>query len=185
MEAVWWRIERWLNDQAPYVLASLQAGATIADIAETEALLGVRLPEDVRVSYQLHNGQVTNGIGFIEERELLSLQGIRQEWQVWKDLLDGGEFDDRWSTPVGPILTTWWSPKWIPLTANGCGDAHCVDLSPAMGGTVGQIITMRHDDTERTLIASSFAGWFETFATDLEMGRYRYSERDHSLVKHQ
>lgn len=98
MEAVWWRIERWLNDQAPYVLASLQAGATIADIAETEALLGVRLPEDVRVSYQLHNGQVTNGIGFIEERELLSLQGIRQEWQVWKDLLDGGEFGD-WQVP--------------------------------------------------------------------------------------
>ncbi len=77
MEAVWWRIERWLNDEAPYVLASLQAGATIADIAETETLLGVRLPEDVRVSYLLHNGQVTNGIGFIEEWELLEFISIR------------------------------------------------------------------------------------------------------------
>jgi len=36
-----------------------------------------------------------------------------------------------------------------PLTDSGSGDRHCLDLDPAPGGSVGQVILMWHDSPER------------------------------------
>jgi cell wall assembly regulator SMI1 len=105
------------------------------------------------------------------------------EWRVWKELLDGGDFDDSSSKPDGPIQTDWWNPKWIPLSYNGSGDHHCLDLDPAPGGQVGQIITVWHDWEHREVIASNFQAWLEQFADDLESGKYSVSEEYGGLVK--
>ena len=182
METIWNRIETWLAIHAPEILDSLQPGATTQAINKAEAFLASKLPEDVKASYRLHNGQSESGHGLIDAWEFLSLERMRDEWQIWKDLLDAGEFDGTKSAPVGSIQSDWWNPNRIPLTYSGSGDHHCLDLDPAPGGQVGQIIIMWHDGEHREVIASSFKDWLRQFATDLEGGKYIFSKEACGLV---
>lgn len=178
MQEVWKRIEEWLKNNAPAVFEKLASGASETEIAKTERSLPVQLPEEVKESYRLHNGHPG---WFISGGELLSLEGIEQEWTIWKELLDNGDFQDEGglegtSSPDAGIQAHWWNDKWIPVTTNGCGDNLCLDMAPAEGGTIGQIITMVHDHESRSLIAPSFRTWLEDFADDLEAGKYIQDE---------
>src|SRR5438552_1022396 len=81
--------------------------------------LGVTFPDDVRASYRIHNGQraaIDEPVGLIDGWELLSLEGMCQEWCVWEGLRKRGDFDGIASTPNGSIKPDWWNPAWIPLT---------------------------------------------------------------------
>ena len=182
METIWNRIEIWLVANAPEILNNLQPGATDEAIKQAEIFLGIELPEDVKASYRLHNGQDGYN-GLMDGWELLSLERMMDEWKIWKELLDSGDFDDSKSDPDSPIQADWWNAKWIPLTSNGCGDHHCLDLDPAPGGNVGQIITMWHDWERREIVASRFQNWLEQLAADLESGKYIFSKEDGGLVE--
>lgn len=175
IEQSWQRIEAWLQANDPDTLASLQPGATAEEIATTEAHLGVALPDDLRASYRIHDGQ-DDEASLIEGVELLSLARVRSEWTVWKELLDDGTFEDTTSAPDGPIRPDWWNARWIPLTYDGSGNHYCADLDPAPGGNVGQIITMWHDEEAREIVAPTFSAWLQQFAAELEAGEYAYSE---------
>src|SRR4051794_14123397 len=164
MRATWERIESRLRTTAPQVLASLRPGATAAQIAETERFLGVTFPEPVRESYRIHDGQAPDGPGLIDAWEFLSLERIRDEWNVWKGLLDGGEFEGNRSEPDGGVRDDWWNARWVPLTYSGSGDHHSLDLDPGEGGTAGQVILMWHDMPDRPLVAPSFESWLGRFA---------------------
>lgn len=62
--------------------------------------------------------------------------------------------------------------RWIPLTYDGSGNHHCIDLSPADEGTHGQIIIMWHDMEERRILASSYKEWLESIADKIETAGY-------------
>jgi len=183
MRATWDRIERWLRTHAPQVHESLRPGATDEQLDEAERRLGIILPEPVRQSYRIHDGQESDGPALIDAWEFLSLERIVDEWKVWKQLLDGGEFSRSRSQPDPGIRTDWWSPRWIPLTYSGSGDHHCLDLDPAPGGAVGQVLLMWHDMAERPLLAPSFEAWLGRFTDALEAGEYVFSEDFAGLVK--
>lgn len=183
MEGTWARIERWLAESAPDVLDSLQPGATEEQISNTEAALGVTLPDEVRASYPIHDGQSPDGPGLMDAWEFLSLSRMLDEWRIWKGLLDGGDLADAKSEPEEGVADDWWNPKWIPLTYSGSGDHHCLDLAPTPDGEVGQIILMYHDIPTRQVVARSFGAWLEAFADDLEAGCYVYDgDQYHGLV---
>lgn len=182
IKPIWERIEKWLSSNAPTIVESLQPGATNEEIAATEAFLGVTFPPDIKASYLIHDGQLTDGPGLIDGREFLSLERIKDEWQVWKELYDYGTFNDAKADPEGPIAQYWWNPKWIPITYDGAGNHHCLDLDPAPGGNVGQIIWMWHDNPSRSIEATSFTSWLEAFADELEADVYVYSEEYDGLV---
>lgn len=175
MKDLWNRIDSWLEANAPSLLSQLQPGATEAAIQKAEAFLGVEFPEDVKASYRIHNGQ-SGGSNLIYAWELLSLERTLEEWQVWQELFAQGEFEFSESQPRGPIRTYWWNPFWIPLTDNGAGDHHCLDLDPAPGGEVGQIIAVWHNYPDRYVIANSFQTWLEKFADDLQAGKYIFAD---------
>jgi cell wall assembly regulator SMI1 len=61
------------------------------------------------------------------------------------------------------------------LTGDFAGDHHCLDLAPAPGGDVGQVILWWHDDDKRTIQAKSFREWLDRFAYELEAGFWHYS----------
>lgn len=187
MQEIWVRIESWMRANAPKVFDVLQPGASDAQITELEDFLSIQFPEDIRSSYRIHNGQSTYDYGLVNGREFLSLERIKDEWQVWKELLDSGTFQaedgqDQGSGPAPGICNVWWSSKWIPLTYDGGGNHDCLDLNPAEGGTVGQIITMWHDDAEREIIAPSFREWLEQYAEGLESGQFIFSEEYNGIV---
>jgi cell wall assembly regulator SMI1 len=183
MKATWDRIETWLRSNAPQMLDTLRPGATEGQVAEAEQSLGVTFPEPMRQSYLIHDGQSSEGEGLIDAWEFLSLERMKAEWKVWKDLLDGGEFRGLASHPESGIRPDWWNARWIPLTYSGSGDHHSLDLDPAPGGTPGQILLMYHDDPARTLVAPGFRQWLEQFADDLEAGLYVLSDEYGGLVR--
>jgi cell wall assembly regulator SMI1 len=176
----WDRIDTWLRENAPDVQAALRPGASEEQIRSAEEAMGVSFPDEVKAAYRIHDG--CSGAGFLYGWEWLSLERMVSEWKVWKDLLDGGDFDGINSRPHRAIRNDWWHPSWIPLTYDGGGNHHCLDLAPAKRGRVGQIIMMWHDDSERPLEADSFAAWLEAFADFLEAGDYGYGEQYGGLV---
>ncbi|WP_156441033.1 SMI1/KNR4 family protein [Burkholderia sp. ABCPW 14] len=44
------------------------------------------------------------------------------------------------------IKDDWYNLKWIPFTHDGSGIRLCLNLDPAEGGTLGQVVRIWHDD---------------------------------------
>jgi cell wall assembly regulator SMI1 len=169
MEDLWRRIESWLAAHAPPLRACLAPGASSGAIERAEGNLQVRLPDDVRDSYSIHDG---SGFGGLLPFPLLSLSRVVQEWSNWRELLLKGTFGDAESTPQGSIKTDWWNVRWIPFTHDGGGNHQCIDLDPAPGGEVGQVINFDHEVGATEVLAPSFRVYLAAFADDLEAGCY-------------
>jgi cell wall assembly regulator SMI1 len=184
MREIWNDIEGWLACHAPEVKEDLLAGATGEAVRQAEEALGVDLPADVREAFVVHDGQDERSAGFLAGWRGMPLWYVVQTWRMLKDLLDTGEFGDADSVveTTGPLLPQWWNPGWIPVLDNGAGDFHCVDLSPAEGGRVGQIVTFWHVDVRREVVAGSFTELMADFARDLKAGKYRYEDEDWRVV---
>lgn len=174
MKALWNRIEAWLAAHVPGGAGNLNPGATDTEIAATERFLGVAFPDDVRESFRIHDGQA-DGPWLLWGDDLLSLQRVRDEWTVWKSLLDAGKFRDFRGDTGGHVVPDWWHPRWIPLTSDGGGNSYCLDLHPGPNGVSGQVIRMWHDDSPRPLVAPNFRDCLATFADALDAGQYVYS----------
>ena len=178
VSASWQRLEAWLKAHAPKVHDSLGPPATDEAIRALETAVGVTLPEELRAAYRLHDGQ-SRDLTLVPPAEsgdagysLLSLERIAGEWKSWKGLLDGGDFAGQVSGPDAGIRDDWWNPTWLPLTTNGGGDSHCLDLAPAAGGVSGQVITMVHAEAKRELAARSFGEWLAALADELAQGEW-------------
>jgi cell wall assembly regulator SMI1 len=176
MQEVWKRFENWLQANAPQLLKDLNPPAAEAELQQLATLLGTELPADFLAFYRIHDGQQSNAGGLFNAEELLSVARMKDEWTIWNDLLKGSDFDGTTSKPVPGVRADWWNPRWLPLTYDGAGNHCCLDLAPAEGGTVGQVIRMWHDDAERTLLAGSFSEWMEQYVVGLESGEYVFSE---------
>src|SRR4051794_16095747 len=161
MQDVWHRIEAWLRKHAPALSARLPAGVSQAELAAAEEALGVRLPEEVRSSYALHNG--SPDLWPFDNGPLLSLAQVVAQWGVWRDLLRAGTFAGMRSSPIGPVKRDWWNPRWVPV-AGASGDHDCLDLDPAPGGRVGQVIDFGHEGGATSVFANSFREYLTSFA---------------------
>jgi cell wall assembly regulator SMI1 len=176
MQEVWKRFKNWLQANAPQLLQDLNPPASEDELQQLATLIGAELPADFLAFYRVHNGQKSKLGGLIDAEELLCVSRMIDEWTIWNDLLKGGDFDGSTSDPAPGVRADWWNPGWLPLTYDGAGNHCCLDLAPAEGGSVGQMIRMWHDDAKRTLLADSFAEWIEQYVTGLESGAYVFSE---------
>jgi Protein involved in beta-1,3-glucan synthesis len=168
MKLLWNRMEAWLKEHAPEVLTDLNPGASEAEISHLEEVTGCKLPCDLKESLSIHNGQSGDAQWLIAGWELLSTERILEEWQVWKGLYDSNSFEDWTIEAQEGIMNAWWQPAWLPLTYDGSGNHHCIDLLPAKGGRNGQIISMWHDSGERVILAENYAQWFEHLVRTFE-----------------
>lgn len=168
VEWAWRRIEWWLEAQEEGLSARLASGAREEDLEAAEQRMGVRLPEDVRESYRRHDGEREH-LGLFGGWGWMSLREVVKEWAF-----------ERYAPPSprnrsrGPVKPLEWSPRWIPLIADGAGDFLCVDLDPPEDGTPGQVISYYHDDPERIRMTRSFTSWLSRFADRLVKGEYAY-----------
>lgn len=160
MKELWEQVEQYLKAHQPEALKSLAPPATDNEITNLEKELGVTLPKDFVECLKIHNGQLDDAMAFFAGLEFLSTERILAEWKVWKELSDGSDFDDLIAEPQNGIKACWWNPLWIPFTYNGSGDNICLDLDPDIDGTIGQVITLWHDSSERECKAVSFTEWF-------------------------
>lgn len=141
-------------------------GASEAEIAATEARLGVALPDEFKALYRV----------------------TREQWQDWGDdyaaaerasevvgcelfpldelyIADAPSRPRPWesaamqavvTTPNDAVQGLVGSPGWIAFGDNGGGDRYTVDLTPGPRGHVGQIIVLDHEQsTGAALLADS------------------------------
>lgn len=182
MADTWIAFEGWLGQNWPEGLKDLNPPATDDEISALEASLGVSLAPDFVEFLKLHNGQKGTSGGLFDNSEFLSTAAILEQWTVWKELLDSGEFDGIKSEPDVGVRDDWWNAKWIPFTHNGGGDHYCLDLAPGADGSLGQVITMWHDMGARDVEASSFKQWFTKYVDAVLAGKYVYSEDFGGLI---
>jgi cell wall assembly regulator SMI1 len=166
MNKIWEKLEEFLKINNNELFFDLNPPATETEISKLENQLGVLLPLDFKKCLKVHNGQKGDANGLFRDLEFMSTHRILNEWLVWKDLLDSGDFNNKKSTPASGIKSDWWNPKWIPFTYNGGGDHLCLDLDPTHEGHTGQIITLWHDDDARKNKAQNFKMWFEEFVIE-------------------
>ncbi|WP_207393349.1 SMI1/KNR4 family protein [Duganella aceris] len=178
----WLAFELWLRVHWPDGLKDLCPPATDDEIRSLETMLGAKLPHDYVEFLKVHNGQQGCAGGLFDNSEFLSTTEIIEQWKVWKDLLDSGDFEGYKSEPEAGVRDDWWNPKWIPFIHNGSGDHHCLDLAPGIDGQEGQVITMWHDMGTRAVEANSFKLWFAKYVDAVIAGKYVYSEDFGGLV---
>ncbi len=179
---VWKKLNPWMAANAPELEQSLQQGANSQEILELEQHLGVTLPEDYKLFLGLCNGQADDALAEFYNGELLSIANIKFQWDAWKNLLETNTFSGISSQPDKGIRNDWWNLKWIPFTHDGGGNHFCLDLAPANGGHVGQVITMWHDSSEREFVASNFTAWLEDILNGVETGAIVFDAQDYNAL---
>jgi cell wall assembly regulator SMI1 len=197
MSDIWNRMERVLSVHAPPVLKSLRPPATAAQIADAEALLELRFPDEVRAAYLRHDGQVAGadwtylpGAGTANDAISIFHYGfdwcnLEQLKTIWSRFFNGrwqsrennpGEFpayDPYWDgLAVKPLL---WNRKWIPI---GISTGMCigyVDTDPAPAGVMGQmLIDLGTGADDGEAVAPSLNSYLTALLDALEIGEILY-----------
>jgi cell wall assembly regulator SMI1 len=170
--AAWRRLEAALKSKRPDVLETLQPGATAEDLTALAAAFERRLPAEAELFFQVHNGQKKKrASAFIRAGgevdapfRLLAVKEVIAEWRVWNGLVAKGEFRASTALPDPGVAKEWYHPGWLPLTTDGQGDHHCLDLAPAAGGRPGQVVMVWHDRAARPVVAGSLVEWLDDLA---------------------
>jgi cell wall assembly regulator SMI1 len=182
IRASWEKISFWYASNAPKGALTLSPGASEDEIQLLERLLGVNLPADIRESYAIHDGNRYLQSFFPDGGALQSIDRIAQAWLVLADRVSKGLVVYAENVfPEGPIKKTWWNLRWIPIMETGAGDYGCVDLEPANGGHLGQVISFVDEVGPLRVLASSWQEYLSQFADDLEHGRIRYDTQSERL----
>lgn len=82
----WRKIDAWAEEHYPELYDQLCEGATHNDLNELEHQLDCSLPQDVRESLMIHDGQERWGTptGIIFGSMLLDCEELVQEWETWR-----------------------------------------------------------------------------------------------------
>lgn len=102
----WKRIDRWLEDNYEELFENLGMGATVNDVNMLEHELDCTLPQEVRESLHIHDGQERGGLptGVIFGCMLLDIEEIIQEWQQWRTVNEAYLSEKRsYEIPQAPL----------------------------------------------------------------------------------
>lgn len=167
-------LKRWLTGAGMRLTDVFGPPATGDQVAEVEQALARRLPEDYRRFVMAVGGQRFVPTGeeqghltqFVQSIEILGLAHALGEWRTMCQ-----EWGDEGPGPiatVGPVKPLYKHGLWWPVTCIlGSSQYHCLDLDPAGGGVVGQVIWIADDDEVRRVIAPSFAAFLGMIAEAL------------------
>ncbi|MCF2532130.1 SMI1/KNR4 family protein [Yinghuangia soli] len=143
-------LERTLRERVPDAI-----GATDAEVAAAEARLGVPLPDELKVLYQVTRARWQDLAHDDDADERMS-QAVCCELFPLDELYiaDPSSRPDHWqfgakdavvTPPDAAVQGLVGSPGWIAFADNGGGDRFAVDLTPGPRGHVGQIILIDHE----------------------------------------
>ncbi|MGE0397140.1 MAG: SMI1/KNR4 family protein [Kofleriaceae bacterium] len=166
---IWNEIETTLRRVAPKF--SLPRGASTEGIAASEQALGIQLPADYRESVAIHDG---TGSYLLYDSELRPLRSVVETQRRYLDLVrDPPPIPASESMRIsGPVRAQHWSPKWIPIARTTSANTILLDLDPADGGSIGQVVHISRELSEVEVLSSSFGAWIADFCEELVAGRF-------------
>ena len=182
IQELWSRLEAWGKTHAPAMLSDLNPGASPDEILGLESRLEVTLPDSFKASLAVHNGESDGWPSkvFADRGAHLSTQRILDEWKQRREFGVSEDLDedadqliaDGIITVSGPVQPKMFLPEWVPFLECNGDVFWAMDLAPADGGVVGQIIEVDWESCSWAVIANSFHELFSAYVTDLESGRY-------------
>jgi cell wall assembly regulator SMI1 len=189
-KVVWQRLEKWLGENFPAALDNLREPASEEAIASIESRIQIELPEALKVTYQIHDGEEHNYLpGVLADGFwLMPLEQACEAWAQLKELaaelFGTDETPTQWKSQVedgiiligGAVKPLIGSPKWFPF-ANANGNIiRFLDFDPPAGGVMGQVIEIDAEGCQFQVIAPSFLAYLEQYADALEAGHYDTEE---------
>ena len=167
------RYEHWHDRNG--VNLGLRPGASEAELAACERVIGRSLPADFRAWLQRHNGQdMERHCEFAPGCNwLASAEGIARQWldeAQWADDDDvGGEPQCR-----GRVRSLVFDKGRIPIAGSlyWDGDRVYLDFSPGPQGTPGQVIALT-SECDFEVLGTSFGAFMRSYVALLERGDLR------------
>jgi cell wall assembly regulator SMI1 len=163
------RIEKWMAEHAPLLVGNLAPGAPASHLDAVEEKLGMALPADLRALWSLHDGQLKELNGFVEN---LDLYGAEQALTKQRRVLTFiGLLRDQPSSwgEAGVSDEEIASNAWLPLAGR---DASFVVVSTL----TGRVFRCGKDAPPLHRAATSVAEWLEQYASAIEAGAYELEE---------
>lgn len=170
-----WSIWSDLHHQHGFAIGHHLNGSAVPEaLALYETELGMGLPEDLRELWLIADGQVDSfGISdpapgsiispVFGSYDMMSVKASMDAYRGWSEVLRdfGKSMNDGITVRAGdPVHPDYWRPGWIPFAIDGGGNHYAVDMDPAAGGTLGQVILMGPDEDERRVLGTGLAAWF-------------------------
>ncbi|MCP3138354.1 SMI1/KNR4 family protein [Pyxidicoccus xibeiensis] len=182
MTELWRRLKAWFQDYAPEVVASLNPGATEAQLVQLEERLGRRLPEDFRESYLLHNGQDDDATGLVFGMEIQPLDWSMEQmnWLEEFPRMAPDLLHNEGARPAEAVHSLRAHPAWVPVTWDSGGNYMGLDMAPGPRGQVGQVIIFGSRENTNYVVASSWRALLELVLHMLENGNVDLGDKERS-----
>jgi len=146
----------------------LAEAASEKDVSDTEARLGLNLPQSLRDAYMLANGEIRSEsmvrgryyAGIFFGRNFLSLKQLERSLIFWRELLISGDLAGQESAfdskPLNHVRATAYDTGWLPFADESNERPIAIDNNPLNDGVAGQIINFGVDDLTRFSLSPSF-----------------------------
>ena len=164
VETSWRLLEDVFREHLHSLYRNLRRPASAANLAYLERTIGRPIPPAWRRSLLVHDGvrrqpytPFFNGSCLLSAREVARIWRMRCRAHAVDDPGGPEDADPRIRNDL------WWRLGWIPITDQD-GNYHVVDLDPAPGGKVGQVILFRNSGGGGRVIASGYAAWLDHIA---------------------
>jgi cell wall assembly regulator SMI1 len=179
----WDAYEAAMNQEDPANPKTLPKGASARVIADAEKAMAVKLPPAVKQFYKRHDRSATfciepwiNGGG---PQYFMAIKDMVRTWKLMCKIgadMERTEPDYGFGKQEGPIKRNYWNCRWIPFAENQCGDNIYIDLDPADGGNIGQVVDWWHETALSKLISPGFAPWLAETADAIAKGKMKVIE---------
>lgn len=188
MQKLLTQLEAALQAQTPALSAKFADAATEAEIRDAEEKLKVRFPADLRAFLLCANGQktpegfypegsfVVPRIRFSSEIDCVSAWGyflqldkIVEQTLCYRELAEMGDTDE-YRKFFGPVKA---HHNHILITGADDPVSIALDLDPADGGHVGQVVTINDQPDVTAFLAPSLSFFFLILSEGFLAGRYR------------
>lgn len=176
-----------MSTEYPELGDTLNYGILPQDLASVEMQFGFSLPQVIRESYLMVDGQEPESSAGCSEGlffglHLLPLEEVLEEWRFWREVDDDPNTgahpqlrEYMQSVPPGWIRKEYSQRGWIPLMSDKTGNYVGIDINPGEGGSVGQVIVFGRDFDTKVVLwkgdgPAGWATWLASFAEVLESG---------------
>jgi cell wall assembly regulator SMI1 len=197
--ASWKRITVWLEQHLPALRLTLNAPATLEAIAKFESKTDLKLPNDVKESWLIHDGQ--RKLSHEEETGALAIprtpdffMGTRcfrlsrsvkcRHWHAGNnEAKSPAKIIATWIKSVSrfrKMRSNYGTPivGGIPLGEFTDSDFFGIDLDPGPAGQYGQVFTFGRDQEQKFVLAPSWDRFLSDFADELEAGNFKIDMDD-------
>ncbi len=179
----WQALHSWFGEHQPAATGGLRKPASEAELDAFSEAIGIELPDEHRALYRLADGSDLDIPSILDDGHwFFPLEEALNHFNTMKGFADAKPLDDfaRWREEIedtvitveGPVKPHLFSIHWIPLSSSN-GDVHrYIDLDPAPGGSVGQVIEVYPEACSHRVLANGIAEYLADYVEGLQAGDF-------------